>query len=241
MSRSRALPSAAAASAAGSGSKCASPWERGSDAPGGRSASSWADGIGRSGNALHAEGAAVPGDPGETAESAVDVSPLAALLTRHLIPPSETVVLLLKPSLWFIPLTSLMTLGMGGVVALGGTLFDDQLPGHASTYLNVALTFGALRLMWATLQWMGRYYILTDARVMSVSGVLRTTVRQCLLRRVARVRILRTFKERVCLLGSVEIIPMDEEDPIVVWLSVGGPRGLKERLQRAVARAKGRL
>ncbi|MFN4243090.1 MAG: PH domain-containing protein [Tepidisphaerales bacterium] len=193
------------------------------------------------GEAVHAEGAAVPGESSEAAEAAVEVSPLAALLTRHLIPPSETVVLLLKPSLCFIPLTSMMTLGFAALVALAGNLFDEQLPGHASAYLNAAFTVAALRLMWATLQWMGRYYILTDARVMAVSGVLRTTVQQCMLRRVARVRILRTFKDRLCLLGTAEVIPMDEEEPIVVWLAVGRPRDVKERLQRAVARAKGRL
>lgn len=191
-------------------------------------------------DALHAGGAAVPGEESGERELAADVSPLAALLTRHVIPPGEVIVLLLKPSLLFVPLTSMMTLGFAAVVALAGMLFDEQLPGHATAYVNAGLTLGALRLMWATLQWMGRYYVLTDVRVMAVSGVFATSVQQCVLRRVARVRLVRTVKERACLLGSLEVIPMDEEAPIVFWQSVGGPWGLKERLQRAVARAKGR-
>jgi hypothetical protein len=167
-----------------------------------------------------------------------DVSPLAALLTRHLIPDGELVVMMLKPSLFFIPITSMMVLGVAAVIALAGTLFDAQLPGTASAYLNGATLLGAVRLMWATLQWMGRYYILTDLRVMAVSGVFQTAVQQCQLRRVARVRVLRSIKERLLLLGSVEVIPQEEDMPIVLWQTVGNPGGLKERLQQAVARAK---
>lgn len=168
----------------------------------------------------------------------VEVSPLAALLTRHLIPDGETVVLLLKPSLFYIPLTSMMTLGVAAVIALAGTLFDAQLPGTASAYFNGAVLLGAVRLMWATLHWMGRYYILTDFRVMALSGVFQTVVQQCQLRRVARVRVLRTLKERMLGLGSVEVIPQEEELAIVMWQTVGVPSVLKERLQQAVARAK---
>lgn len=168
-----------------------------------------------------------------------DISPLAALLTRHLIPDSEIIVLMLKPSLFYIPITSMMTIGFAAALALAGTLFDAQLPGSASAYFNGAILLASIRLMWSTVHWMGRFYILTDMRVMTVSGVFQTRVEQCPLRRVARVRVLHSLKERALGLGSVEVIPQEEDMTIVLWMTVATPRMLKERLQQAVARAKG--
>lgn len=184
---------------------------------------------------LPAEGAALPGDA--PAPDTVALSPLAALFTAHMIPDGEIVLLLIKPSLWFIPLTAAFPLGFAAVLALVPRLV--ALPGAPSAYLNGAILLAAVSLMWATVQWMGRYYVLTDMRVMAMSGVFQTSIQQCLLRKVARVRMLRTFRDRLLGLGSIEVIPQQEESPIVFWATVGRPKMVKDRVQQAVGRAKG--
>jgi hypothetical protein len=161
-------------------------------------------------------------------------------MTGHLIPDGEVVVLLLKPSLWFIPMTSLMTLGVAGVIGVSAIVFAGKFGFSATptSAINGAILLAGGRLMYATLQWMGRYYILTDMRIMALSGVFTTQVFQCPLRRIARVRILRTFRDRVLGVGNIEIIPMDENVPIGMWQTVSRPRALRERLAQAIARAK---
>jgi hypothetical protein len=198
-----------------------------------------------------AEGAALPGDaaaPGPEGVKGVPVaaegvSPLALLLTGHLIPDGEVVILLLKPSLWFIPLSSLMTLGVAALIALAGLLFAGTpywptALGSPATAVNFAVLLAAARVMWATLIWMGRYYVLTDMRVMALSGVFSTQVFQCPLRRVARVRVLRNFRDRMLRVGHVEIIPQDELVEVGLWQSVPRPRQVRDRLAQAIARAK---
>lgn len=188
---------------------------------------------------MGAEGA-IPGESTPAPEAVVpaQMSPLAHLLTSHLIPDHEVVILLIKPSLLFIPLSSMMTLGVSAVIALSGILFIDYLPGASSSYVNLGILLAVSRLMWATLQWMGRYYILTDLRLMSLSGVFHTNVFQCPLRRVARVRLLRNFRERLLFLGNMEIIPQDDQMPVGIWQTLSEPTEILERVQRAIAKAK---
>lgn len=183
---------------------------------------------------LPAEGAALPGDA--PAPDTIALSPLAALFTAHMIPEGEIIILLVKPSLLFIPLTAAFPLGFAAVMALVPRLVS--LPGAPSAYLNGAILLAAAALMWATVQWMGRYYVLTDMRVMAMSGVFQTAIQQCMLRKVARVRMLRTFRDKLLGLGSIEVIPQAEEAPIVFWATVSQPKGVKERVQQAVSRAK---
>lgn len=168
------------------------------------------------------------------------LSPLAALIAGHLIRDDEIIVLLLKPSLWYVLLSSMMTLGVSGVLVMAGLLFGSGggLPVSSVSLVNLGVLVAVARLMLAMLQWMGRFYILTDQRVMTVSGVVHTAVFQCPLRRVARVRLLRTSRDRLLNVGQVEIIPQDEELPISVWQTVSSPAQIRDRVAAAVARAK---
>lgn len=182
---------------------------------------------------------AVPGEAAVPApDPAEELSPLALLLTGHVIQDGEIVLLLLKPSVWFVPLTATWAIALAAIIALAPRVFPS-LPGHAASYVNVAVLLCAGRLTWATVQWMGRYYILTDRRVMTLTGVFATQVYQCPLRKVARVRVLRTIKERLFALGSIELIPSEEDIAVGMWQTVARPRDVREKIQRAVAKAKG--
>ena len=70
----------------------------------------------------------------------------------------------------------------------GGKVFDAHLPGPNRTYQETAATIIGARLLWATLQWMGRLYILTDLRILCVWGVFNIELFDCPLRKVARIR-----------------------------------------------------
>src|SRR4051812_44326548 len=53
---------------------------------------------------------------------------LAALLTRHVLRDGELVTLLLKPSLWFILLSSLRFAAVVLLAVIATQVFDDRLP-----------------------------------------------------------------------------------------------------------------
>jgi hypothetical protein len=46
------------------------------------------------------------------------------------------------------------------------------------------------------------------------------------------------FHERVCRVGSIEIIPESDQWPWSVWQTIASPGRVHETIRRAVARAK---
>jgi len=160
---------------------------------------------------------------------------VATLLTRHILRDGETVLLLLKPSLWFILFGSLRFIAVALILVIS---FELWLP----RYLHLAVEAGVLlitaRVAWAILHWMGRLYLLTDLRILRLSGVFTTEIFDCPLRKVARTRLVPTFRERLLGLGSIEIIPSDDQRPCSTWQTIARPAHVHEQIQRAIARAK---
>jgi hypothetical protein len=94
------------------------------------------------------------------------------------------------------------------------------------------------RLVYAALQWMGKLYVLTNQRIITISGIHAADVFNCHLRKVARVRLVYTLKERLLAIGSVEIIPMDEMVPIHSWQMILQPREVHKQIIATMNRAK---
>jgi hypothetical protein len=161
---------------------------------------------------------------------------LAALLTNHILSPGEIVLLILKPSLWFIVIDSaafnLITL----LIAAGIAWVDHRRPDHI--YYSLGLCVIAVRTMWSTLQWMGRLYVLTDMRVLRIRGVFNAEIFDCALRQIARTRLIADKREKLFRIGSIEIIPKDESSPIASWKNIAKPVAVHEQLLAAISRAK---
>jgi hypothetical protein len=179
-----------------------------------------------------AEGAAaVPG--------VVPVRPsLAMLLAAHILHDGELVILILRPSFWFILLSSLWFLGGVAALMVIARLVTLQNGNPVHIYMEMGSFAMAGRLMWAVLQWMGRLYVLTDMRVLILSGVFHVDVFDCPLRKIARTRIVRNTVERVLVVGSIEIIPQDDDHPFGVWQTVDRADEVNEQIVATINRAK---
>ncbi len=180
---------------------------------------------------LASEGAAVAAAP--------PFSPsLATLLASHILRDGELVLLILKPSFWFVLLSSLRFIAIVLILAMAAKVFDTHLPGPNRNYQETAVTIIGVRLLWATLQWMGRLYILTDLRILCVWGVFNIELFDCPLRKVARTRLVRGLADQAVAVGSIEIIPQDESSPFGVWQTVGRPKKVHEQILATISRAK---
>lgn len=161
---------------------------------------------------------------------------LAVLLAGHILRDGEVVLLILKPSLWYILFSAMR---MSAAVLIGVIAAELWLPERAAEWYVAAGTFLiAARFMWSVLNWMGRLYVLTDMRVLRLSGVFAVEVFDCPLRQVATTRLTYSFRERLWRLGSIEIVPKDEARPAGVWQTVRRPANVHERVEAAVAKAK---
>lgn len=150
----------------------------------------------------------------------------------------ELVMLVLRPSRWFILLSSLRFLAIVAILVISGVILDGRIPIRARQCVEIGIFLMAGRLMWAVLQWMGRYYLLTDVRIMRLSGVFSVEIYDCPLRRVARAILEISFKERLVGIGSIVIVPQDEQSPLGHWQMVSRPREVHHQVAAAIARAK---
>jgi hypothetical protein len=178
------------------------------------------------------------GTEGAAAAEGVAAPPLATMLTRHLIRDGELILLTLKPSIWYILFTSLRFCAVVLMVMIGVELLEYQTPYRARVFIEVGILMIAGRVMWAVLMWMSRLYILTDMRILILSGVFNAEIFDCPLRKIARTRIVRTMKDRPLNLGSIEIIPLDENLPIGMWQTISNPKHIHQQVLAAISRAK---
>jgi len=165
------------------------------------------------------------------------VTPIGALLARHVVRDGEVILLALKPSFWFILLSSLRFIGMVSILALGAIASESRY-NREWFYIEAAIFLVAGRIMWAVLQWMGRLYVLTDMRVIRLSGVFKLNIFDCALRKVARTQVSTSVKERVCGTGTIEIVPADESCPSAFWQTVHRPAEVNELIVSTINRAK---
>jgi len=166
---------------------------------------------------------------------ATNMPTLALLLTGHIICDGEVILLLLKPSLWYIVLASLRFSAAVVIGVIAGIIY---LNANVRAWTEFGAFLIAGRVTWAVLVWMSRLYILTDLRIVRLRGVFRADIYACPLRKIARTRLLITVRERVVGVGSIEIISADEEIPDGMWQTVAKPREVHEQIVAAVNRAK---
>jgi hypothetical protein len=163
---------------------------------------------------------------------------LAALLTSHVLRDGELVLLTLKPSLLFIPLQSLRFAVIAGFFALLGVLANGRIDQGDRLYIEIAVILVACRLMVASLQWMGRLYVLTDQRILRLAGVFSTDLFDCPLRKVAEARLTDNVREQLLGLGSIEIIPCDDRRLPSSWQTIARPKKIHAKVLAAITRAK---
>jgi hypothetical protein len=172
------------------------------------------------------------------AAAAAAITTFGALLAGHVLRDGELVLLIQRPSKWYILLTSLKFLAAVGILISLAVIFDDRLHHTSRQWVEAGVFLMAGRVMWAVLAWMGRLYILTDLRIIRLAGVFTVDIFDCPLRKVARTLLESSFKEQVVRVGSIIIIPQEEDYPIGAWTMVARPREVHEQIVATINRAK---
>ncbi len=165
------------------------------------------------------------------------VTPVGAMLARHILRDGEIVLLVLKPSFWFILLSSLKTISIVLICMLGAIAWEGTR-NREWFYIEAAIFLIAGRIMWSVLAWMGRLYVLTDLRIIRLSGVFRLEIFDCALRKVARTTVQTSVRERLCATGSIEITPEDETLLPALWQTIPRPIHVNEMIVATINKAK---
>lgn len=170
----------------------------------------------------------------------------AALLTAphvvpaHLLDGGEVVIFAIKPSAWYIPLTSLRWIALG--------LFLDVLacthfvPGVTIKWYLWQLGFWIIgaRLAWATLEWVSRLYVLTNRRIMRLRGVFNVELFECALCRVQNTYLTLAVGERLTRTGTITFQTAGGPGAEAAWRIIARPLEIHEKLREAIGRANRR-
>jgi membrane protein YdbS with pleckstrin-like domain len=172
------------------------------------------------------------------ATATADVDRSAAVLARDLLEPDEIIILLLRPSLWYVPLGSLASLGLIALLTFV-LAYMSHLPWARWNDVQVfALGVGlcALRLGWQLLEWMSRAYVLTDRRVVSRSGVLRVCVFQAPLKSIQHTAVFAGMRERLFGLGTIGFATAGSDTFDTLWVMIKAPHHVHKAVIDAVRR-----
>lgn len=157
--------------------------------------------------------------------SAIPVEQASTLLPAELIQEDEVVILLLRPSLWYIPLSSIGSLVFIALITFM-LAYMSRLPWVNWSDLlafGFGLALAALRLSWQALEWYSRVYVLTDRRIIRRMGVLRVAVFETQLKNIQHTSIFRSMRERIFGLGSIGFATAGSDVFEAFWEMINRP------------------
>lgn len=175
----------------------------------------------------------------------------AAFLPADLLDSGEIVVLLVKPSPWYIllePLRPLLTLAVltFAAVTLNNARLDLSWLGLGEVGLSsginsrdlLILGLGAIgmRLFWQLLEWLSRVYVLTDRRIIRLKGVITVHVFQTPLPRIQHTDLVFTLRERVFGLGSIVFSTAGTGGREAAWEMLANPLRVHQTLLDTIRR-----
>ncbi|MBI1372228.1 MAG: PH domain-containing protein [Phycisphaera sp.] len=190
---------------------------------------------------LRRTGATWQADSPEDALEPIDpaLAPAAAALPADLIQGDEAIILLIKPSPWYILLGSLNTLILIGVLCGVGLLINGRygLAEYSTDgMVSLAAALALVRLFWQAFEWFSRTYVLTDRRIIRIKGVLQIEIFQAQLTELERPALLYSVRERLFGLGTISFTTHRAVFPSAYWLMVRRPnqthRVILETMQR---------
>lgn len=137
----------------------------------------------------------------------------------------ELVILNLRPHPIYILLSSLGWALALTVIGLPLALLASNPASPFSRAWVVSLCIGAflLRLLWQTLDWWCRSYILTDRRVIAAAGVVRRARFEAPLRTIQNVGMQQSVLERIFAIGTISFATAGTAGWDALWLSVDRP------------------
>ena len=166
-----------------------------------------------------------------SAGSAADV----ALVPQQVLEDGEIVIITVKPSLWLIPLTCWPVALAAGIAAGAVHLLGKDGAG-ASVVLVLCLGAVALKTGLATLNWLGRLYVLTNRRVLTLHGVMRCEVGHCPLEHLQDIHVTAAMDARLVRVGNLVFDCCPGGRGGTTWDYVGRPDRLRQDVLDAIAR-----
>jgi hypothetical protein len=163
-------------------------------------------------------------------------------LPRGLVRDDEIVILLLRPSVLYVVLAPAASVLVILTFTLALALVAAKAPWlgwHEQKAWFVGGALIAARLGWQALDWVNRFYVLTDRRIITRAGVLRVHVFESQLRAIQHTGIFMRLRERLFGLGSIGFATAGSDAFDTFWLMVRQPFAVHRAVAEAIKRYGG--
>jgi membrane protein YdbS with pleckstrin-like domain len=170
---------------------------------------------------------------------AIEPRRAVALLPADLLHDDEVIILLLRPSILFVPLSCMTSLAFIALIAFFLAYLARWQPwiGWTDTQaFALGIGLAALRLAWQVAEWLTRIYVLTDRRIVTRVGVLRVSVFQCELRRIQHTSVVTRVRERVFGVGSIGFATAGSDVFETFWVTLRQPFAVHKIVVQAIKR-----
>ena len=189
-------------------------------------------------------------DPSTSVSQATEASPTADDLAQSpaqgfvpasvqaVLAPDEIVILYLRPSLLYIPLSRLGTLAASAVI-VSLLAYASKLPASPWTETHailIATLMASCRLSWAWLDWFTHAFVLTDRRVIARRGIIRTALYEAPLTRIQNTIVVQSARERLFGLGTIGFATAGRGTFDAFWQSVPAPFAVHRKVLETIQR-----
>lgn len=161
-----------------------------------------------------------------------------------LVHDDEIVILLLRPSLLFIPLACLSSVTLIAIVTLAlallATKLSSWIPWEDTHAYALGAVLAAARLAWQALDWWGRLFVLTDRRIIRRMGVLHISAFEAPLKNIQHTSVFRLMRERLFGLGTIGFATAGSDVFDAFWMMVRQPFAVHRVVVDAIHRYGGR-
>ncbi len=162
------------------------------------------------------------------------------ILPDNLLQGGEVIILLLKPSLWFILLGCLHTLSLTILAAMTLWAVIPLLPYpylSRNDIIIITLIIIGLRVFWQILEWLGRIYVLTDQRIIRIRGVIRIRIFETRLNKLQHTDLLLSLRERIFYIGTIAFSTAGSYSIEAYWEMINKPTAVHQQIIQTINRA----
>ena len=171
----------------------------------------------------------------ESPARASEVASRWTTVPRGVVDGGEIVLMAVKPSLWRPILESSAWLVTCTLLATTLLVLGRPLPGLAlSTSAQVVMLVAALRFAVAVIRWVTMWHLLTNRRIIDVSGVRSPIIRSCLLVHLRNTYLRPSTIEKSLGLGTILLVTDEPEHRPHVWQSIPHPEETHAKVRRAI-------
>ena len=175
-----------------------------------------------------------------TGEAARVEALVGKVTPESLLRGNELVILMVRPSLWYIAATSFRFCGIIILLALltiHSGIFGDLLWPKTALIISGALV--GMRIIYALMEWTSHLYLLTTCRIVTIKGARHPTIFEAGLAHISEARLIEPAMQNMLALGTIGFAVDKNIDPGSLWEWIPNAPRIHQQILAAISKRKG--